>query len=157
MKSEKCKSYAAKWWKSQTMKSNHRDLWWAMGGGGVRCHRQPRVAACVLQYKGWRGGGRGGGGWRWLVEVEHELRSRATRDASLVPRLTDVSPSKLPRSCPPLVCRPTPAPSSTSARRVPDGLSGAPERGKPGHPEEGERESEEEAGGGAGQAQRRGA
>ncbi len=36
-----------------------------------------------------------------------------------------------------------------------DGLSGAPERGNPGDTEEGERHAEEEAGGGAGQAERR--
>lgn len=38
-----------------------------------------------------------------------------------------------------------------------DGLSGAAEGGDPGHPEEGERGPEEAAGGGAGQADRRGA
>lgn len=37
-----------------------------------------------------------------------------------------------------------------------DGLSGAPKRGNPGVTEEGERYSEEEAGGGAKQAERRG-
>lgn len=40
---------------------------------------------------------------------------------------------------------------------VKDGLSGAPEGRDPGDSEEGEREPEEEAGGGAEQAERRGA
>lgn len=98
-----------------------------------------------------------------MVEVEHEPRSRATRDATLVPRLTDVSspetspvlplsPDPLPH-LPPHLCAPLPL----RLRRLPDGLSGAPERGNPGQSEERERESEEEAGGGAGQAERRGA
>lgn len=94
-----------------------------------------------------------------MVEVEHEPRSRATRDATLEPRLTDVSPPKLPRSSPspvPLPHLPPHLCAPLRLRRLPDGLSGAPERGNPGHSEEGERESEEEAGGGAGQAERRG-
>lgn len=96
-----------------------------------------------------------------MVEVEHEPRSRAIRDATLVPKLTDVSPLKLPRSSPlspdPLPHLPPHLRAPLRPRGLPDGLSGTPERGDPGHSEEGERESEEEAGGGAGQAERRGA